>query len=168
VTRRSGGAGSIPARRIRLTNTAGPAQDEWSAATLTEEDRSVTTVPPTDDRSKVGPNLMTPPPPKDESRKAGPSPVSNSPPKDDASKAAPNPLVPLHEAIMAVGPGEVWKRVAESLNPLLQDWQSDALKQKWSRLAAKLAAATTIAAGMAMLWDRGEKVYESEAGRDAR
>jgi hypothetical protein len=118
-------------------------------------------VTPTDERSKVGPNQMTPPPPKD--GKVAPSPASNSPPKDDAPKAAPNPLIPLHEAIMAVGPGEVWKRVAESLNPLLQDWQSDALKQKWSRLAAKLAAATTIAAGMAMLWDRGEKVIESDA-----
>jgi len=126
-------------------------------------------VTPTDDRSKVGPNLMTPPPqPKEDGRKAAPSPASASPPKDDAPKAAPNPLIPLHEAIMSVGPGEVWKRVAESLNPLLQDWQSDALKQKWSRLAAKLAAATTIAAGMAMLWDRGEKVIESDAGRDAR
>jgi hypothetical protein len=58
--------------------------------------------------------------------------------------------------------------VAESLKPLLEDWQSDALKQKWQRLASKLAAATTIAAGMAMLWDRGEKVYDSDAGRDAR
>jgi hypothetical protein len=108
------------------------------------------------------------PPSKDDGRKAGPSPASNSPPKDDATKAAPNPLVPLHEAIMAVGPGEVWKKVAESLNPLLENWQSDALKQKWSRLAAKLAAATTIAAGMAMLWDRSEKFNESDTGRDAR
>jgi hypothetical protein len=69
---------------------------------------------------------------------------------------------------LAVGPGEVWKRVAESLGPLLQDWQSYAHKQKWSRLAANLAAATTIAAGMAVLWDRGEKFNESDAGRDAR
>jgi hypothetical protein len=125
----------------------------------------VTPVTPADDRSKVGPNLMTPPPRKDDGGKAAPSPASNSPPKDDAPKAAPNPLIPLHEVIMSVGPGEVWKRVAESLNPLLQDWQSDAHKHKWSRLAAKLAAATTIAAGMAMLWDRGEKVIESDAGR---
>jgi hypothetical protein len=77
-------------------------------------------------------------------------------------------LIPLHEAIMAAAPSEVWKRVAESLNPLLQDWQSDAHKQKWHRLAANLAAATTIAAGMAILWDRGEKFNESDAGRDAR
>jgi hypothetical protein len=124
----------------------------------------VTPVPQTDDRPKVVPNLVNTPPSKDDGRKAGPSPVSTSPPKDDA----PNPLVPLHEAIMAVGPTEVWKRVAESLNPLLQDWQMDALKQKWSRLAAKLAAATTIAAGMAILWDRGEKFNESDTGRDAR
>lgn len=123
----------------------------------------MTPVLPTDDRPKVVPNLVNTPQPKDDGRKAGPSAASNSPPKDDAQKAAPNPLVPLHEAIMAVGPNEVWKRVAESLNPLLQDWQSDALKQKWSRLAAKLAAATTIAAGMAMLWDRGEKFSESDA-----
>ena len=125
----------------------------------------VTPVPPTDDRSKAVPNLVTTPLPKDDGKKAGPSPAVTSPPKDDASKAAPNPLIPLHEAIMAVGPGEVWKRVAESLNPLLENWQSEALKQKWSRLAAKLAAAATIAAGMAMLWDRGEKVIESDAGR---
>ena len=128
----------------------------------------MTPVPQTDDRPKVVPNLLNTPPPKDDRRKAGPSPASTSPPKDDAPKAPPNPLVPLHEAIMAAGPTEVWKRVAESLNPLLQDWQSDALKQKWSRLAAKLAAATTIAAGMAILWDRGEKFNESDAGRDAR
>jgi hypothetical protein len=108
--------------------------------------------------------------PKGEGQKAGQSSAGNSP-KDDGSKAegskeakeTKNPLVPLHEAIMAVGPGEVWKRVAESLTPLLQDWQSDAMKQKWGRLAAKLAAASTIAAGMAMLWDRGEKVMESDA-----
>jgi hypothetical protein len=77
-------------------------------------------------------------------------------------------LVPLHEAILAAGPGDVWKRVAESLNPLLENWQSDALKQKWHRLAANLAAATAIAAGMAILWDRGEKFNESDAERDAR
>lgn len=128
----------------------------------------MTPVLPTDERPKVVPNPVPAPPPKDDGRKAGPSSASNSPPKDDATKAAPNPLVPLHEAIMAVGPGEVWKKVAESLNPLLENWQSDALKQKWSRLAAKLAAATTIAAGMAMLWDRGEKFNESDTGRDAR
>ena len=86
MTRRSGGAGSIPARRIRLTKAAGPARDGRPAGTLTEEDRSVTPVPPTDDRPKVGPNLMTTPPPKDDSRKAGPSPASNSPPKDDARR----------------------------------------------------------------------------------
>jgi hypothetical protein len=125
-------------------------------------------VPPTDDRPKVVPNLVTTPPPKDDGRKAGPSPVSTSPPKDDRPKAALNPLIPLHEAIVAAGPGEVWKRVAESLYPLLQDWQSDAHKQKWQRLAANLAAATAIASGMAILWDRGEKFNESDAGRDAR
>jgi hypothetical protein len=128
----------------------------------------VTPVPPTDDRSKVGPNLVTAPPPKDDGRKVGPSPTSNSPPKDDRPKAALNPLVPLHEAILAAGPGDVWKRVAESLNPLLENWQSDAHKQKWHRLAANLAAATAIAAGMAILWDRGEKFNESDAERDAR
>ena len=122
---------------------------------------------PTDDRPKVGPNVTTPPP-KDDGRKAGPPPVSNSSQKDDGRKAALNPLVPLHEAIMAAGLGEVWKRVAESLNPLLQDWQSYAHSQKWDRLAANLAAATTIAAGMAILWDRGEKFNESDDGRDAR
>jgi hypothetical protein len=77
-------------------------------------------------------------------------------------------LVPLHEAIMAAGPDTVWKRVAESLTPLLQDWQSDANKQKWRRLAANLAAATAIASGMAVLWDRAEKFNESDAGLDAR
>jgi len=116
----------------------------------------------------VPPNLVTAPPPKDDGRKAGPSPASNSPPKEDRPKAAVNPLVPLHEAILAAGPGDVWKKVAESLNPLLENWQSDALKQKWHRLAANLAAATAIAAGMAILWDRGEKFSESDAERDAR
>src|SRR5262245_32437102 len=111
---------------------------------------------------------MTPPPPKDDGRKVGPSPASNSPPKDDGTKAAPNPLVPLHEAILAVGPGEVWKRVAESLAPLLENWQAYANKQKWQRLAANLAAATAIAAGMAILWDRSEKFNESDGERDAR
>jgi hypothetical protein len=94
--------------------------------------------------------------------------VSTSSPKDDRPKATLNPLIPLHEAIMTAGPGDVWKRVAESLNPLLQDWQSDAYKQKWRRLAANLAAATAIASGMAVLWDRAEKFDESDAGRDAR
>jgi hypothetical protein len=167
VTRRSGGAGSIPARRIRLTKAAGPARAGRPAGTLTE-DRSVTPVPPTDDRPKVVPNLVTTPPPKDDVRKVGPSPVSTPPPKDDGRKAALNPLVPLHEAILAAGPSEVWKKVAESLNPLLQDWQSDANKQRWRRLAANLAAATAIAAGMAILWDRGEKFNESDAEPDAR
>ena len=111
----------------------------------------MTPVPPTDDRPKVVPNLVTTPPPK-----------------DDRPKAALNPLIPLHEAILAAGPGDVWKRVAESLNPLLENWQSDAHKQKWHRLAANLAAATAIAAGMAILWDRGEKFNESDAERDAR
>lgn len=120
----------------------------------------MTPVPPTDDRPKVGPNVTTPPP-KDDGRKAGPPPVSNSPPKD--SKTAVNPLVPLHEAILAAGPSDVWKRVAESLNPLLENWQSDAHKQKWHRLAANLAAATAIASGMAILWDRAEKFDESDA-----
>lgn len=128
----------------------------------------MTPVPSTDDRPKVVPNLVTTPPPKDDVRKVGPSPVSTPPPKDDGRKAALNPLVPLHEAILAAGPSEVWKKVAESLNPLLQDWQSDANKQKWRRLAANLAAATAIAAGMAILWDRGEKFNESDAEPDAR
>jgi hypothetical protein len=77
-------------------------------------------------------------------------------------------LVPLHEAIMAAGPGEVWNKVAESLNPLLQDWQSYAHNHKWDRLARNLAAATTIAAGMSLLWERGKKYYESDATPDAR
>ena len=119
-----------------------------------------------DDRQKVGPNVT--PLPKDDGRKVVPSSASNSPSKDDRPKTAVNPLVPLHEAILAAGPGDVWKRVAESLNPLLENWQSDANKQKWHRLAANLAAATAIAAGMAILWDRGEKTNESDAGRDAR
>lgn len=124
-------------------------------------------LPPTDDRSKVGPSVTTPPP-KDDGRKVGPPPVTGSPPKDDRQKSALNPLVPLHEAILAAGPGDVWKRVAESLNPLLENWQSDAHKQKWRRLAANLAAATAIAAGMAVLWERAEKFDESDAGRDGR
>ena len=110
----------------------------------------MTPAPQTDDRPKV-PNLVTTPPLK-----------------DDSPKAAPNPLIPLHEAILATGPGEVWKRVAESLSPLLENWQSYAQKQKWRKLAANLAAATAIAAGMAVLWDRAEKFDESDAGRDAR
>ena len=128
----------------------------------------MTPVPPTDDRPKVVPNLVTTPPPKDDRRKVVPSPESSSPPKDDRPKAALNPLIPLHEAILAAGPGDVWKRVAESLTPLLQDWQSDANKQKWRRLAANLAAATAIASSMAILWDRAEKFNESDAERDAR
>jgi hypothetical protein len=128
----------------------------------------VTNLPPTDDRPKVVPSPATTPPPKDDGRKVVPSPASTSPPKDEGTKAALNPLIPLHEAIMAAGPGEVWKRVADSLSPLLQDWQSYAQKQKWNRLAVNLAAATAIASGMAILWDRGEKFTESDAGRDAR
>lgn len=116
----------------------------------------MTTLPPKDDRPKVVPPPITGSPPKDER------------PKDERPKAAPNPLVPLHEAILAAGPGDVWKKVAESLNPLLENWQSDANRQKWHRLAANLAAATAIAAGMAILWDRAEKFDESDAGRDAR
>ena len=132
----------------------------------------MTPVPPTDDRQKVVPNLVTTPLPKDDGRKAGPNSAGNSPKDDgtkaDGTKAAPNPLIPLHEAILAAGPGDVWKRVAESLNPLLENWQSDALKQKWHRLAANLAAATAIASSMAILWDRAEKFNESDAERDAR
>ena len=131
----------------------------------------MTPVPPTEDRPKTLPNLVITPPPKEDGRKAGPNSAGNSPKDDgtkaDGTKAAPNPLIPLHEAIMAAGPGDVWKRVAESLNPLLENWQSDANKQKWRRLAANLAAATAIAAGMAVLWDRAEKFDESDAGRDA-
>jgi hypothetical protein len=127
----------------------------------------MTPAPQTDDRPKV-PNLVTTPPLKDDSRKSGSSPATTPPPKDDSPKAAPNPLIPLHEAILATGPGEVWKRVAESLSPLLENWQSYAQKQKWRKLAANLAAATAIAAGMAVLWDRAEKFDESDAGRDAR
>jgi hypothetical protein len=127
----------------------------------------MTPAPTADDRLKVGPNLTTPPP-KDDGRKAGPNPAGNSPPKDDRPKTALNPLVPLHEAILAAGPSDVWKKVAESLNPLLENWQSDAHKQKWHRLAANLAAATVIASGMAILWDRGEKFNEPDAERDAR
>ena len=77
-------------------------------------------------------------------------------------------MIPLHEAILTAGPGDVWKKVAESLTPLLENWQSDAHRQKWHRLAANLAAATAIAAGMAVLWDRAEKFDESDAGREAR
>jgi hypothetical protein len=168
VTRRGGGAGSIPARRIRQTKTAGPARDGRPAEALTEEDRSVTTLPPTDDRPKVVPNPVTISPPRDDRRKVVPSSESISPPKDDRPKVAPNPLVPLHEAIVAAGPGEVWKKVADALTPLLQDWQSYAHKQKWDRLAANLAAATTIAAAMSLLCERGQKYYESDAEPDTR
>jgi hypothetical protein len=128
----------------------------------------MTTSPPTDDQPKVAPNAGTNSPPKDDRRKVVPSPVNDSPPKDDRSKAALNPLVPLHEAIMAAGPGEVWNKVADSLTPLLQDWQSYAHNQKWDRLARNLAAATTIAAGMSLLWERSKKYYESDAEADAR
>jgi hypothetical protein len=128
----------------------------------------VTTVPPTDDRPKVVPNPVTTSPPKDDRRKVVPTVVSISPPKDDRPKGPPNQLVPLNEAIMAAGPSEVWKKVADALNPLLQDWQSYAHNQKWDRLAANLAAATTIAAGMSLLWERGQKYYESDAEPDAR
>jgi hypothetical protein len=92
--------------------------------------------------------------------------VSNSPPKDDRPKVGLNPLVPLHEAILAAGPGEVWNTVADSLNPLLQDWQSYAHNQKWDRLAANLAAATTIAAGMSLLWERGKKYHKADVDTD--
>jgi hypothetical protein len=128
----------------------------------------VTTLPPTDDRPKVVPNPVTNSPPKDDRPKVVPSPVSDSPPKDDRSKAAPSPLVPLHEAIMAAGPGDVWNKVADSLTPLLQDWQSYAHNHKWDRLARNLAAATTIAAGMSLLWERSKKYYESDAEPDTR
>ena len=122
----------------------------------------MTTLPPTDDRLKVVPPPVTGSPSKDDRQKLVSSPASTPPPKDDRQKGAPNPMVPLYEAMVAVGPGEVWKKVADSLNPLLQDWQSYAQGQKWDRLAANLAAASTIAAGMALLWERGKK-YESDA-----
>jgi hypothetical protein len=105
---------------------------------------------------------VTSPSSKDDRQKGAPNPASTPAPKDDRQKGAPNPMVPLYEAIVAVGPNEVWKKVAECLNPLLQDWQSYAQGQKWDRLAANLAAASTIAAGMALLWDRGKK-YEADA-----
>jgi hypothetical protein len=116
---------------------------------------------PTDDRPKVVPPPVTSSPSKD-GRKVVASPESSSPPK-----VAPNPLIPLHEAIMAAGPSEVWKKVADSLTPLLQDWQSHAYKQRWDRLAANLAAATTIASAMAVLCERGQKHFESDAEPDA-
>ena len=94
--------------------------------------------------------------------------MSTLSPTDDRPKAAPNPLVPLHEAIVAAGPGEVWNRLADCLGALLQDWQSLAHNQKWDRLAANLAAATTMAAGMSMLWERSLKYYQSDAEADAR
>jgi hypothetical protein len=128
----------------------------------------VTTLTTTEDRPTVVPNSVTNSPAKDDRPKVAPSPVSNSSPKDDRPKVALNPLVPLHEAIMAAGPGEVWKTVANSLNPLLQDWQSYAHNQKWDRLARNLAAATTIAAGMSLLWERGRKYCESDAEPDTR
>src|SRR5262245_14787275 len=168
VRRRGGVAGSIPARRIRQTKSAGPARDGRPAEALTEEDRSVTTLPATDDRPKVVPNPVTTSPPKHHRRKRVPTAVSISPPKDDPPKVAPNPLAPLHEAIGAAGPGEVWIKVADTLNPLLQDWQSYAHNQKWDRLAANLAAATTIAAGMSLLWERSQKYYQSDGEPDTR
>ena len=122
--------------------------------------------PPTDDRPKAAPNPGTTSPQKDDRPKG--VPVGNSPAKDDRQKAALSPLVPLHEAIVAAGPSEVWNKVADSLNGLLQDWQSYAHNQKWDRLARNLAAATTIAAGMSLLWERGRKYYESDAEPDAR
>jgi hypothetical protein len=125
------------------------------------EDLAVTALPPTDDRPKAVPSPGTASPPKDDRRKAAPSPT------EDRRKSVPNPLVPLHEAIVAAGPSEVWNKVADSLNPLLQDWQSYAHNQQWDRLAANLAAATTIAAGMSLLWERGQKYYESDAEPDA-
>ena len=128
----------------------------------------MTTLPPTDDRPKVVATPLTTPTPKDERRKVAPSPVNNSPSKDDRTKSGMNPLVPLHEALVAAGPGEVWNKVAESLRPLLQDWQSYADNRKWDRLAANLAAATTIAAGMALLWERAQKYYDSDAEPDGR
>jgi hypothetical protein len=162
VTARGDGAGSIPARRIRQTKTARPARDGRPAETLTEEDQVVTAVP-----------TATALPPTDDRRKNVPNPAATSAPKDDRPKegrpkVAPNPLVPLHEAIVAAGPDEVWNKVADSLTPLLQDWQSYAHNQKWDRLAANLAAATTIAAGMSLLWERSQKYYQSDAGSDTR
>ena len=121
----------------------------------------------TDDRPKVVPNPAIHVPAKDERRKVVPTAMSISPP-NDRPKAAPNPLVPLHEAIVAAGPVEVWNRVAESLSPLLQDWQTYAHNQKWDRLAANLAAATTIAAGMSLLWERSQRYLQSDAEPDAR
>jgi hypothetical protein len=121
----------------------------------------VSTSPPTDDRTKPAANPATNPPQKDD-RPKGVS-VGNSP-----QKAGLSPLVPLHEAIVAAGPAEVWNKVAESLSPLLQDWQSYANNQKWDRLARNLAAATTIAAGMSLLWEKGKKYYESEAEPNGR
>jgi hypothetical protein len=126
----------------------------------------VSTSPPTDDRPKPAANPATNSPPKDD-RPKGVS-VGNSPQKDDRPKAGLSPLVPLHEAIVAAGPAEVWNKVAESLGPLLQDWQSYANNQKWDRLARNLAAATTIAAGMSLLWEKGKKYYESDAEPDGR
>jgi hypothetical protein len=167
VTRRSGGVGSIPARRIRQAKTVEPARDGRPDETLLEEDRSVTPLTTTDDRPKVAPNPAIHSPGKDQPRKVVPTAVSISPPRDERAKAAPNPLVPLHEVIVAAGPSEVWTKVAESLNPLLQDWQSYAHNQKWDRLAANLAAATTIAAGMSLLWEKSQK-YQPDSESDAR
>lgn len=128
----------------------------------------MTTMPTTDDRPKMAPVPVPASAPKDDRRKVVPTAGAVSPPKDDRPKAAPNPLVPLHEAIVAAGPGEVWNQVAESLNPLLQDWQTYAHNQRWDRLAANLAAATTIAAGMSLLWERSQKYLQSDSESDPR
>jgi hypothetical protein len=124
-------------------------------------------MPTTDDRPKVVPPPVNNAQPKD-ARKVVPTATSIPQSKDERAKGGPNPLVPLHEAIVAAGPSDVWKRVAESLNPLLQDWQSYAHNQKWDRLAANLAAATTIAAGMSLLCERGQKYYDSDDDSDDR
>jgi hypothetical protein len=128
----------------------------------------VNALPATDDRPKAVPSPLTASPSKDDRRKAVPTAVTLPQPADDRRKSVPNPLVPLHEAILAAGPGEVWGRVADSLTPLLQDWQSHAHNQQWDRLAANLAAATTIAAGMSLLWERSQKYYQSDGQPDAR
>ena len=122
----------------------------------------------TDDRPKAVPTAMPASQPKADRPKPAPSPVNNSPPKAERAKPAMNPLVPLHEALVAAGPGEVWSKVAESLKPLLQDWESYADNQKWDRLAANLAAATTIASGMSLLWERAQKYFDSDAETDGR
>jgi hypothetical protein len=122
----------------------------------------------TNDRPKVAPPPLTTSPSKDDGPKVVPPPLTTSPSKDDRPKVAPNPLIPLHEAIVAAGPGDVWKKVADSLTPLLQDWQSHAYKHRWDRLATNLAAATTIASAMSLLCQQGQKYSESDAESDAR